>query len=203
MKIGERYSRTLIASAAALLMCVTGPRASFSGSQASSQSQASLSRPSATAPAPNPADVGSIDAILRAAYDTISGPAGRQRDWDRFRSLFVSGGRLIAVVPNHQEGFRTVVLTPEDYIQHDDPYFQKNGFFEREVARRTERFAGIAQVFSTYESRHAAADAKPFERGINSFQLMNDGNRWWIVTILWQGETSDHPIPDPYLRGVQ
>lgn len=203
MKFGERYSRTLIASAAALLMFVTGPRAGISGSQASSQSQAILSGPSDTAPGANPADVGSIDAILHAAYDTISGPAGRQRDWDRFRSLFVSGGRLVAVVPNHQEGFRTVVLTPEDYIQRDDPYFQNHGFFEREVARRTERFAGIAQVFSTYESRHAADDPKPFERGINSFQLMNDGRRWWIVTIFWQGETPESPIPQEFLHGVK
>jgi len=139
---------------------------------------------------------------VHAAYDTISGPAGRQRDWNRFRSLFVSGGRLVAVVPNHQGGFRTVVLSPEDYIQHDDPYFQKNGFFEREVARRTERFADIAQVFSTYESRHAADDPKPFERGINSFQLMHDGRRWWIVTIFWQGETPESPIPQEFLQGA-
>ena len=131
MKIGERYSRTVIASAAVLLMCGTGPRAGISGPQASSQSQATTSGPSATAPAANPADVSSIDAILHAAYDTISGPAGRQRDWDRFRSLFVSGARLAAVVPNHQEGFRTVVLSPEEYIQHDDPYFRNHGFFER------------------------------------------------------------------------
>ena len=96
-----------------------------------------------------------------------------------------------------------MVLSPEDYIQHDDPYFQKNGFFEREVARRTERFAGIAQVFSTYESRHAAADPKPFERGINSFQLMHDGRRWWIVTIFWQGETPESPIPQEFLHGVK
>lgn len=203
MKIGERYSRTLIVSAAALLMCATGPRAGISGSQAPSQSQATVSGPAATAPAANPADVSSIDAILHAAYDTISGPAGRPRDWDRFRSLFVSGGRLVAVVPNHNGGFRTVVISPEDYIQHDDPYFQKNGFFEREVARRTERFAGIAQVFSTYESRHSADDAKPFERGINSFQLMNDGRRWWIVTIFWQGETPERPIPQEFLQGVK
>jgi hypothetical protein len=71
-----------------------------------------------------------------------------------------------------------------------------------EVARRTERYGNMAQVFSTYESRHDAADPKPFERGINSFQLMNDGHRWWIVTIFWQGETSAGPIPKEYLQGV-
>ena len=203
MKIGKRNSIAFTAVAAALLVLVLGPRGGAAELYASSQSQAStVSGSAANAPAANPADVSSIDAILRAAYDTISGPAGRQRDWDRFRSLFVSGARLAAVVPNHQEGFRTVVLSPEDYVQHDDAYFQTHGFFEREVARRTERFAGIAQVFSTYESRHAAADAKPFERGINSFQLMNDGRRWWIVTIFWQGETPESPIPQEFLQGL-
>jgi hypothetical protein len=202
MKIGEKKSRTLIAAAAALLMCMTGPRVGIGGSQVFSQSQATVSSPTATGLAANPSDVQSIDAILHAAYDTISGPAGRQRDWNRFRSLFVSGARLVAVIPNHQEGFRTVVLSPEEYIQHDDPYFQNHGFFERELARRTNRFAGIAQVFSTYESRHAANDPKPFERGINSFQLMNDGRRWWIVTIFWQGETAESPIPREFLQGA-
>ncbi|HEV2425417.1 MAG TPA: DUF1080 domain-containing protein [Terriglobia bacterium] len=150
----------------------------------------------------NPTDVDSISAILHAAYDTISGRAGQQRDWNRFRSLFVSGARLAAVVPDHNSGLRTVVFSPDEYVKQGDPYFQKNGFFEREIARRTEKWADIAQVFSTYESRHSADDSKPFERGINSFQLMNDGHRWWIVTIFWQGENSDKPIPKDYLEGM-
>ena len=194
MRIPDRYIKTTVATAAMLLLVSASPIPASTPLQSPAAPQ--------PAPAANPADVASIDAILRATYDTISGPAGKQRDWNRFRSLFVGGARLAAVVPNHQRGLRTVVLSPEDYIQRDDPFFQKNGFFEREVARRTERFAGIAQVFSTYESRHAAEDAKPFERGINSFQLMNDGMRWWIVTIFWQGETPENPIPREFLQGV-
>jgi Domain of Unknown Function (DUF1080) len=168
----------------------------------SSGSPQASSATASAEPAANPADVASIDAILRTAYDTISGAAGQQRNWDRFRSLFVSGARLAAVVPDHKGGFRSVVFSADEYIKQGDPYFQKNGFFEHEVARRTERFADIAQVFSTYESRHADDDPKPFERGINSFQLMNDGDRWWIVTIFWQGETPGSPIPKEFLQGV-
>jgi len=55
----------------------------------------------------------------------------------------------------------------------------------------------IAQVFSTYESRHTK-DAEPFQRGINSFQLLFDGHRWWVVTIYWQGERPGLPIPKQY-----
>src|SRR5271157_796462 len=174
--------------------------ASASGKAASA---ASPKAASSAAPEANPADGASIDAILHAAYDTISGPAGKQRDWNRFRSLFIPGARLIPTIPAKEGGFTTRVLTPEDYITHGDAFFAKNGFFEGEIARRTEEFGQIAQVFSTYESRHNADDAKPFERGINSFQLMNDGKRWWIVTIFWQGETPQSPIPKEYLsRGI-
>jgi len=204
MRIGKRESTTFAATVTALLMtCVAVPPAGASEWQTSPAPQTPPApAPTAAAPAANPADVDSIEAILHATYDTISGPAGRQRDWTRFRSLFVSGARLIPVVSDHKGGFRTVLFSADEYVEHGDPYFQKNGFFEREVARRTERYGNIAQVFSTYESRHDAADPKPFERGINSFQLMNDGQRWWIVTIFWQGETSDTPIPKEYLQGV-
>lgn len=150
-------------------------------------------------PAANPADVATMDSIIAALYDVISGPAGK-RDWDRFRSLFIAGARLIptGVRPTGEAVSR--VLTVEDYAQRNGPFFEKQGFFEREAARRTETFGNIAHVFSTYESRHAKEDAKPFQRGINSIQLMNDGKRWWIVTIFWQGEDEKNPIPPMYLR---
>jgi hypothetical protein len=204
----ERRERTHITIIVMVLLVACGAassRARAAGRQSASgqQPSASATPPAANiAPAANSADVASIDAILHAAYDTISGPAGEQRDWNRFRSLFVPGARLAAVVADPKGGFRTMVLSADDYIKHGDPYFQKNGFFEHEVARRTEKWAGIAQVFSTYESRHSASDPKPFERGINSFQLMNDGHRWWIVTIFWQGETAETPISRQYLDGV-
>jgi len=80
-----------------------------------------------------------------------------------------------------------------------EPYFAEHGFFEKEIARRTEQFGHIAQVWSTYESRHNADDLEPFMRGINSIQLFHDGNRWWIVNIYWQQESAEDPIPTKYL----
>lgn len=153
-----------------------------------------------TIPAANPADVGSIDAIIAAVYDVISGPAGKKRDWDRMRSLFMPGARLIPTGPRPNGGYGSRALTVEDYVTRGAPLFEKEGFFETESARRVESFGQIAHVFSTYESRHAPDDAKPFQRGINSIQLMNDGKRWWIVTIFWQGEDEKNPLPEKYLK---
>ena len=155
-----------------------------------SPSPAPKQSPAATpaTPAASPADVGSIDAIIAAVYDVISGPAGKKRDWDRMRSLFIPGARLIPTGPRQAGGYGSRVLSVDEYIAGSSPFFEKEGFYESEIARVTEQFGQIAHVFSTYQSKHAPADAKPFARGINSIQLMNDGTRWWIVTIFWQGE---------------
>ena len=93
-------------------------------------------------------------------------------------------------------------MTPGDYAASSGPALERSGFFEREIARRTERFGSVLHVFSTYESRRAASDAAPFARGINSIQLVNDGTRWWVVTILWDSERKDNPIPAAYLRST-
>ena len=149
----------------------------------------------------NPADVGSLDAIMKAVYDVISGDAGKARDWDRFRSLFHKDARLIPSGKNPQTGvIGARVITPEDYIKGSGPLLEKNGFHERELARHVDMYGNIAQVFSTYHAFRTATDKEPFMRGINSFQLLNDGKRWWVVTIYWQAETPDNLIPKRFLK---
>ena len=148
----------------------------------------------------NPADVASIDAIITAAYDSISGPAGQKRDWARERSLFYPGARLIPTAkPDESNNLAPEMLDVDGFIARVEPYFAEHGFYEKEIARRTEQFGQLAHVWSTYESRHNSDDPKPFMRGINSIQLFYDGGRWWIVTVYWQQESPEHPIPERYL----
>jgi len=147
-------------------------------------------------------DTSSIDTLVNAAYYVISGPAGTARDWERERSLFWPGARLIptATVPGRNDvDLAPLMLDVEGYIERVEPIFAKGGFYETELARRTEQFGRIAHVWSTYESRHSRDDREPFMRGINSFQLFHDGNRWWIVNIFWQHESAEHPLPERYL----
>jgi hypothetical protein len=154
--------------------------------------------PASTQPDTYAADVESVDAILSALYATISGPAHQERDWDRFRALFAPGAQLIPirVTPDTTQAVFTSV---DDYIERANPYFLQNGFFEIEVARKTEDFGHILHAFSTYESRNKADDPEPFARGINSIQLLNDGNRWWVVNIMWDSERPGQAIPSKYL----
>ena len=146
------------------------------------------------------ADVASQEAIVAALYDAISGPACQRRDWDRFRGLFAPGARLIPTVstPDGTLGIRAE--TPEDYVATVKSNMEEFGFAEKEISHVGESFNGVVHRFSTYESRRTATDPTPFARGINSIQLLNDGKRWWVVTVYWAGERPGAPIPDAYLN---
>jgi hypothetical protein len=146
-----------------------------------------------------PSDVASLDAIMAATYDSISGGAGEKRDWDRFLSLFHKDARLIPTGKNREGVIAANAVTPADYIKRSEGALMQ-GFFEREIARRVETFGNITHVLSTYEARRKKDDKEPFLRGINSFQLLNDGKRWWVVTIYWQAETTDNRLPKEYLK---
>ena len=151
-----------------------------------------------TAPA-KPADVNTIDGIIAALYESISGPKGAPRDWARMRSLFIPEARLMPTVARPQGGRGMLILSVNDYIATSGPFLVDTGFREREVARKVEQFGSIAHVFSTYES-FRGDETTPFMRGINSIQLMHDGTRWWVVSIFWDAERPGLQIPEKYLR---
>jgi hypothetical protein len=149
-------------------------------------------------PAAQRADVTTPDAIIDAVYASISGPAGQPRDWARFRSLLIPGARLIPSARRTPGTTTPVVWSAEEYIAAAGAGLERQGFFEREIHRTTEAFGAVLHAFSTYDSKRTP-DGAPFARGINSFQLYTDGTRWWIVTIFWDAETADKPIPAKYL----
>lgn len=149
------------------------------------------------APAADPADVESIDAIVTAAYDVISGPAG-PRDWDRLRSLFAPGATLVPTAPGPQGKTSPRVLTVEDFIRVAGASFSQNPFYEVETGRTSERFGNVASVMSGYASRRDPADEEPFQRGVNAFTLLHDGERWYVLSIAWDIDRPGNPIPDTY-----
>ena len=189
-------NRALLALLAILAFSLSVFAQSSEKSSAAQQQAPAQAAPSANVPAARPEDVKSIDTILSALYGVISGPAG-ERDWNRFRSLFLSQARLTAATKNADGSSRVRPMGVEDYAKGAGSYFMQHAFFESPIVNRVETFGNITQVFSSYESRRAAAEA-PFARGINSIQLLNDGSRWWIVSILWDEERADNPLPKEF-----
>ena len=135
-------------------------------------------------PVTDPADVSSIDAIIHAMYEVISGPAGQAREWERFRSLYYPGARLVPIVSLEDHAAQARVLSPEEYIRRVEPIFAKEDFWERETRCECQTFGRMAHVLSFYESLRDP-EGPPFESGVNSVQLVNDGSRWWILSVVW------------------
>jgi len=152
----------------------------------------------AKVPAAKPEDVKSMDAILAAIYDVISGPAGG-RDWNRFRSLFLTQARYTQVSTGPDGSKVILTWNVDEFVRDAGEIFSKEPFYEKAIVNRPESFGNVTQVFSSYESRHSPTD-KPFERGINSIQLLNDGTRWWVLSILWDTERAGNPLPAKFRK---
>lgn len=158
-------------------------------------------RPTYAQEYPTAADVASPESIVAAAYESIARAPGENFDWDRFRSLFLPGATMIPSTEQRGGGFD--VLSPEGFIEWIDGVTtiggeQDPGFSEDGISNTVHRYGDIAQVFSTYE-KHFWGDDGNLGRGINSFQLVHNGGRWWIVSIIWDEEIGAGPIPDDYL----
>lgn len=143
--------------------------------------------------------VQTLDRTIETLYAVISGEAGEKRDWELFRFLFTADAQLIPSSPNPEGKIDYRAMNTEGYIERSGAWLEENGFFEKEIYRVTETFGSLTHIYSTYESYRSASDEEPFARGINSIQLMNDGDRWWIVNIYWLAETDETPIPKRYL----
>ncbi len=143
--------------------------------------------------------VNSIDAIIETLYGVISGEKGEERNWELFKYLFKPDAKLVPSRKSSEGIYGVQYMSAEDYIENAGKWLIENGFYEKEIHRKTESFGNITHVFSTYESYRSKSDTKPFMRGINSIQLLNDGNRWWVINIYWTQETEENPIPANYL----
>jgi len=143
--------------------------------------------------------VQTLDSTVSTLYSVISGEKGEARDWELFKYLFKPNAKLIPSGKNKEGVYGLRYMTPNEYIESSGNWLVENGFYEIEIHRVTDSFGGVTQVFSTYESFHSKTETEPFMRGINSIQLLNDGERWWIVNIYWTQETELNPIPLAYL----
>lgn len=147
---------------------------------------------------PRTEDVATIDGIVEAYYEVISGPAGQPRQWSRDRTLYIRDIRFVAMSEDKNGQPHAQVASHQQFVDASDSRLVKEGFYESEIHRVTEKFGHVAHVFSTYESRQKK-DGPVIARGINSIELFYDGKRWWIASAIWDDERADNPIPAEYL----
>ena len=146
---------------------------------------------------PRAADVATIDGMVKAYYEVVTGPAGRPREWGRDRTLYIRDLRFVDVGWDKDGTPAPRIVDHQGYVDYANGMVER-GFFEKEIHRVSERFGPIAHVWSTYESRRIE-DGPVIGRGINSIELFWDGKRWWIANAIWTDETKENPIPKEYL----
>lgn len=149
-------------------------------------------------PAPAPEETSSPQALVEAIYRVISGPAGQKRDWDRMRSLFLPGAKMIGTRRTAGSAPVVRVMDVEEYIKLSGPILEERGFYEQPVANTVNAYGTVAHVFSSYETRFGKPDATVQARGINSIQMVRHQNRWWVVSLVWDSESPENPLPDAY-----
>jgi hypothetical protein len=147
---------------------------------------------------PRPEDIASIDGIVQAWYDIVSGPAGEPRNWSRDSTLYSPGVRFVIVGAGADGVERATVTDHGTFARESAPGFERNGFYEREIHRVTQRIGNVAYLLSTYEWRREP-DGPVGGRGVNSISLFFDGARWWITQAMWSDETPANPIPQALL----
>jgi len=142
-----------------------------------------------------PEDVGSIEGIVKASYETISGGVGVPRQWGRDESLFDPNVRFVAVERDPKSGAIVAMITNhQEFVDSTDAELVKDGFTEHELGHKVEQYGNVATVLSSYEGKNAS-DGKVVTRGVNIFQLYFDGKRWWILSMVWDQETPQNAIP--------
>lgn len=147
---------------------------------------------------PQPRDVATLDGIMKAFYEVITGPAGQPRQWARDRTLYLRGVRFVATVVGKNGKPYHKVMSHQEFVDSYDAEMVSKGFYEREIHRTTTTYGTITHVLSTYETRETP-DGPLVVRGINSIELFNDGERWWISAVLWDEERQGNPIPKEFL----
>lgn len=145
-------------------------------------------------PVANTADVNSVDAIIKATYSVLSGPAG-PRDWNRFRSLFLPEAEMGAIVNTSGGKKLFQSVTPENYQKSNAPFFAKSGFYEEELRRNVQQYGNVASVQSSYQFRFVPG-GRVEKRGVHYFTLVKSDGRWWIANLSWQDEEKDLPLPE-------
>jgi hypothetical protein len=119
----------------------------------------------------NPADVDTIDHIIAADFDSVSGPAG-PKNKVRQQTLYTPTATFVSI-SNSGGQLRVVPMTFEQYLAPSP----SEASYEREIGRRTERYGNLADVRSITEERNLPGGPVT-ARYINYYHLFFDGKRW-------------------------
>lgn len=143
-------------------------------------------------------DVKSIDAIIKASYEVVSGEKGEKRQWERDRFIHHPEA-IYSFTERKNENATQIVMSVSDFHQETDNMIMETAFYENEVNREVRIFGNIAHVWSTYETR-LEKNGPVMRRGINSIQLFYENERWYVISWIFDKELENNKIPKSFDR---
>lgn len=141
-------------------------------------------------------DVSSINGLIKAFYEVVSGEAGEKRQWER--DEFIHNPKAIYTYLSNESGdLKQVTLSLKDFHKETENMVLETAFYENEINREVKIFGNIAHVWSTYETR-LEKNGKVERRGINSIQLFYSNEKWEIISLTFDRETQNNKIPQTF-----
>lgn len=134
-------------------------------------------------------DEPAIGQLLQQLYEVISFEEDGEPDWPGLERVFSRHARITRITP---EG--TDYLDRESFLAMTRNLLDigaYTSFFELEIARVVERFGDMAHVWSVYETRRNRQAREPLGRGVNSIQLVREGEAWRVIALLWDETHAD------------
>lgn len=125
--------------------------------------------------------------ITDKLYEIVSAPEG-SRDWDAERALYHPDARLVRTGLNEDGSSFAKVMSVEEFIENADDLLRGVDFSETEFRHEARIFGNVAQVASYYEKTLKSDTEAIKDRGVNFINLINDGSKWLIMSIIWDNE---------------
>lgn len=151
----------------------------------------------ATPQYPLPEDIETLDGIIKAYYEVVSGPAGEPRQVERDRSIHHPDA-LVGISGVDRDGNAFMQTMTLDEYHERSAAGGNPAFYEVEIHREVQTFGNVTHVWSTY-AWSTEENGPVGGRGINSIQLYNDGERWWVMSWIFDSERSDNFIPSAFV----
>ena len=136
--------------------------------------------------------VKTIEGTINETYKIMTGERGEHRNWEAFRQLFTSDAQISVLIHDTSGNALLKTYTLETFVRLGMKYYESDGFIEYPLKTVINEYNGIANVFQSYYAKESDIE----EEGVNSFQLIFDGERWWISSILWTSNMNGVELPD-------
>ena len=125
--------------------------------------------------------------ITRRLYAVVSQPAG-ERDWESVRGLYHPRATMVRTGVGADGKPFVLAMSFDEYVDNVTVLLERVEFSEVEVSQDVTVFGNVARVASVYEFEYRAADGARRGRGVNFFNLVNEGDGWKVMNIVWDNE---------------